>query len=100
MGWLKDRVLFLFTSSDSEVVNVESSNTGGSSAHCVGLGHPDMRRGDIIIALAGSGAPVILRLVREHYEFVYDAFIHIFMNGEAMKDYKGDPEELETFLLR
>ena len=56
-----------------------------SDDHITGLGPPDTRLADIVCILYGCTVPCILRPVRDgKYEFVGEAYIYGFMNGEAV----------------
>lgn len=68
---------------------------------CLGLGTGAMARGDVVAVLYGCSTPVLLRPHRngdkvspKEYRFVGDAYIHGYMDGEAME--QGPTEE---FLL-
>jgi hypothetical protein len=50
----------------------------------MGLGPLDMKEGDLICALFGSNIPFILREDDDEYILIGEAYIHGFMDGEAM----------------
>ncbi|KAK1764246.1 hypothetical protein QBC33DRAFT_547582, partial [Phialemonium atrogriseum] len=55
--------------------------------------------GDVVCVLLGFKTPVILKPVGDKYELIGDAYIRIYMDGEAMAGFSGDVDELESFTL-
>jgi hypothetical protein len=55
--------------------------------------------GDIICVLLGCPAPVALRQVGSHYEFIRGVYVDGFMYGEAIEALKRGEVELEDFEL-
>jgi hypothetical protein len=52
----------------------------------VGLGPPDIRKGDVVCVFLGSDLPHILRkLDQSGYQLVGEAYVHGIMDGELMK---------------
>jgi hypothetical protein len=97
-SWLRDRAMFLFVPIPS-TVDEGRTNTNIPLSKCIGLGPASIQEGDIVTVLAGCKAPVILRPIGKNYEVVGDAYIDIFMDGEAMEGFSGDYDELESFVL-
>ncbi|KAK3995159.1 hypothetical protein QBC44DRAFT_356566 [Cladorrhinum sp. PSN332] len=93
---LSGRELFTFEPTSAG----ELDNCQGTSFKYMGLGCNEwVFPGDIICVLLGFKTPVILKPVGDKYEIVGDAYIRMYMNGEVMKGYSGDVEQLERFVI-
>jgi hypothetical protein len=62
----------------------------------LGLGVNSCVKGDLVCVLFGCSTPVLLRMVGEHYVFLGEAYLHGFMDGEAVDGLeRGDFKEEE-----
>jgi hypothetical protein len=65
----------------------------------IGVGPGSAREGDILCVLYGCKVPVILRPKGRYFQVVGDAYIHNFMNGEAVARVEDGSAGLEEFYL-
>jgi hypothetical protein len=66
----------------------------------LGLGHPNMKRGDQICVLFGGKVLYIIRRVGMHFEFVGECYVYGYMKGEAMDLWKSGRLRDEWIELR
>jgi len=64
------------------------------------LSPADTRRGDTIAILFDCDAPVLLRPIGKHYEFVGTCYVHGIMQGEAMNEPRSNDSQTCTFEIR
>lgn len=50
----------------------------------IGLGHPEARKGDLVLVLRGLTVPVILREYQDGYQVVGVAYVDNVMQGETV----------------
>jgi hypothetical protein len=96
---LRDRALFTFRTKKYEGTAPHHNGARAAIIQHFGLGGADLRSGDIVCLLRGFRAPVILRPVGEYYKFISDSYIHSFAEGEAVDEFDGDLERLESFAI-
>lgn len=63
----------------------------------IGIGPPNVQKGDKICILLGCDIPLIIRQVNDHYAVVGDCFDYGIMTGEVMKDIEESKLNPETF---
>lgn len=63
----------------------------------IGIGPPEVQKGDKVCVLLGCDIPLIIRPGADHYEVVGDCFVYGIMKGEVMKDIEESKLKLETF---
>ena len=96
---LGGRELFVFE--PTEVGRLEDKDHQPAGFRYMGLASNErVFPGDIICALLGFKTPVILEPVGDKYYLVGDAYIRIYMDGEAMGGYTGDVDELDRFFIK
>lgn len=71
-----------------------------SSNEYIGLVPIDTEVEDVICVLFGCPMPVIMRPVEDYYIFISEAYIHGWMDGEAMKRHESGELEKMTFEIR
>ena len=76
---------------------------GGSQPFITNTGHSGISQGhfqesDLVVLLAGSDFPVVLREERESYRFIALSYVFGIMAGEAWPE-NTKIEELPTFTL-
>jgi hypothetical protein len=65
----------------------------------IGIGPPEVQKGDQICVLLGCDIPLIIRPVAGHYIVVGDCFVYGIMKGEVMKDVEESRLKLESFVF-
>jgi hypothetical protein len=67
----------------------------------IGMGSGFMLPGDIVVVPLGCSTPVLLRLegTRGEYRFVGDVYIHGYMRGMAVDQWKGGGREVRKYVL-
>jgi hypothetical protein len=65
----------------------------------IGLAPATACEGDIVCVMLGCDVPLILRERDDHYELVGDAYVHGFMEGEAINRLGEGLYELQVFVL-
>ena len=67
----------------------------------IGMGSGFMLPGDIVVTPLGCSTPVLLRLegTRGEYRFVGDVYIHGYMRGKAVDQWKDGKREVSRYVL-
>jgi hypothetical protein len=65
----------------------------------MGLFPKDTQVGDLVCVLFGCGMPVILRPYKDGYQFIGEAYVHGWMDGEAMRRYYFGKLSAKTFKI-
>lgn len=67
----------------------------------IGMGSGFMLPGDIVVVPLGCSTPVLLRLegTRGEYRFVGDVYIHGYMRGKAVDQWKDGKREVSKYVL-
>ena len=67
----------------------------------IGMGSSFMLPGDIVVVPLGCSTPVLLRLEgpRGEYRFVGDVYIHGYMRGKAVDQWKYGNREVRKYVL-
>jgi hypothetical protein len=67
----------------------------------IGMGSGFMLPGDIVVMPLGCSTPVLLRLegTRGEYRFVGDVYIHGYMRGKAVDQWKDGKREVSKYVL-
>lgn len=65
------------------------------------MGIGSMLLGDIVVVSLGCSTPVILRPegTRGEYRFIGDVYIHGYMNGRAVDEWKNNKREMRKYVL-
>ena len=66
----------------------------------LGLGPPNLQKGDLISILFGCSLPTVLRESGEHYEWVGTAYVYGAMNGEYVDGLEENSPRTRDFILR
>ena len=66
----------------------------------VGLGPPNLQKGDLVSVIFGCSLPTVLRESGEHYEWVGPAYVYRAMNGEYVNGLKDNSPQIRDFMLR
>jgi hypothetical protein len=66
----------------------------------VGLGPPDLQKGDRIVTLFGASRPYVLRNHGDHHVLVGDVVVPGIMSGQMMPLYDDGSIKVEDFLLK
>lgn len=68
---------------------------------CIGMGTGFMTPGDLVVVPLGCSTPILLRPEggRGEYRFVGDVYIHGYMNGEAVDQWKEGKKLLRKYII-
>ena len=65
-----------------------------------GMAPSNLRTGDMVTVLRGGRVPFLLRQKQDHYQLIEEAYVHGYMDGQAVKYAEQEPGKWKEFNLR